>query len=319
MNISITDTGSGIMHEFGRVIGARIQGRFLYIPEDKGSGFLTGFSWGKDLRMMLRNYQLKEPVVIERTNELAEGQEDVIFLISGIFPAPKQNEKPLSYEKAHVLICMHAISSIMEMPSDTVFRSVAIAVSRQYLRQLFGEIVHPVIREILDGKDSFVFETGISPEIIKTASEMLNHTIPVSLERHYYKLKCEELLCYIFALLLQRAAVHSSTMHTEDIKAIYKIKFYLQSHPEKPPNIALLAREANMSEPKLRRLFTQTFGKGVFEYYQFVRMHEAAKLLKDKRMTVSEVGYRLGFTNLSHFSRTFEHYIGMKPKKYSVT
>jgi AraC-like DNA-binding protein len=49
-----------------------------------------------------------------------------------------------------------------------------------------------------------------------------------------------------------------------------------------------------------------------------MRMQEAARLLKEKRLTVSEVGYRLGFTNLSHFSRVFEEHIGMKPKKYST-
>ena len=68
----------------------------------------------------------------------------------------------------------------------------------------------------------------------------------------------------------------------------------------------------------MRKLFKQTFGKGVFEYYQSMRMHEAAKRLKEKRLTVSEVGYQLGFTNLSHFARVFEQHMGLKPKKYSV-
>jgi AraC-like DNA-binding protein len=113
--------------------------------------------------------------------------------------------------------------------------------------------------------------------------------------------------------------VLASSMHIDDIKAIYAIKSHLQSHLEEPPNIAGLARDASMSEPKLRKLFKQTFGKGVFEYYQSARMQEAARLLKEKRLTVSQVGYQLGFTNLSHFSRVFEQHIGMKPKKYSTT
>jgi AraC-like DNA-binding protein len=107
-------------------------------------------------------------------------------------------------------------------------------------------------------------------------------------------------------------------MHVNDIKAIYTIKFRLQSHLNEPPGIAALAKDANMSEPKLRKLFKQSFGKSVFEYYQTARMQEAAKLLKEKRMTVSEVGYQLGFTNLSHFSRVFEQHMGIKPKKYST-
>ncbi|MDN5284906.1 MAG: transcriptional regulator [Mucilaginibacter sp.] len=318
MKISITDTGSGITREFARAIGATVKGRFIYIPESKGGGYITGFSWGADLRMMIRNYHLKEAIFIERTNELAEGQEDIVFLLSGIFPSPVQPENQLSTEQAHVLICKHAVSSIIAMPSNTIFGSVTIAVSRQYLRLLFGKIHHPVAESILETRDNFVFEAGISPEMIKTASEMLHQPIPESLESHFYKLKCEELLCYTFALLIQREAVPTSAMHIDDIKAIYAIKLRLQSHLNEPPNIAALAKEAHMSEPKLRKLFKQTFGKGVFEYYQTARMQEAAKLLKEKRMTVSEVGYQLGFINLSHFSRVFEQHTGLKPKRYSV-
>jgi len=145
----------------------------------------------------------------------------------------------------------------------------------------------------------------------------LDQAVPEALESHYYKLKCEELLCYIFALLMQREAVPTRSMHIEDIKAIYAVKTRLQSHFDQPPNIAALAKEAGMSEPKLRKLFRQTFGKGVFDYFQSARMQEAARLLREKRLTVSEVGYQLGFTNLSHFTRVFEQHIGSKPKKYS--
>lgn len=320
MKISVRDRqGSGIMQEFARAIGAAIQGRFWVIPESRGGGYITGFSWENGLRMMVRNYYLHEEILLERINELAEGQDDIIFFIGGIFPFPLQQEKQLILEQASVFICMHAISSVLTMPSNTFFRSVTIAVTRNYLQKFFGNISHPVVVSILEARENFAFETGISPEMIKIAAEMLHQSVPESLESHYCKLKCEELLCCIFVLLMQREAVPTSSMHIDDIKAIYAIKVRLQSHVDKPPDIALLAREAGMSEPKMRKLFKQTFGKGVFEYYQSIRMQEAARLLKEKGLTVSEAGYQLGFTNLSHFSRVFEQHIGMKPKKYSTT
>lgn len=318
MKISVTDQGAGIMFEFARAIGATVRGRFIDIPDSKGAGYITGFSWGNDLRMLIRNYHLNEDIFVERTNVMAEGQDDIIFLLSGIFASPVQPERQLSPERAYVFICMHAVSSVLEMPSNTFFGSVTIGVSRPYLRHLFGNIQHPVVESLLEAKGNFMFETGISPEMIRTAHEMLDQPIPESFESHYYKLKCEELLCYIFTLLMQRAAVPTSGMHMDDIKAIYAIKLRLQSHLDEPPHIAALARGAGMSEPKLRKLFRQTFGKGVFDYYQSARMQEAARLLKEKGLTVSEVGYQLGFTNLSHFSRVFEQHIGMKPKKYST-
>jgi AraC-like DNA-binding protein len=221
-------------------------------------------------------------------------------------------------KRACVFICMHAVSSVLTMPSNTFFGSVTVAVPRQYLQKFFGNILHPVVVSILEAKENFAFETGISPEMMTTANEILYQPAQESLESHYCKLKCEELLCYIFALLMQREAVPTSRIHINDIKAIYAIKLQSQSHLDEAPNIASLAREAGMSEPKMRKLFKQTFGKGVFEYYQSMRMQEAARLLKEKRLIVSEVGYQLGFTNLSHFSRVFEQHTGMKPKKYSA-
>lgn len=318
MKIAITDDGSGIAIKFARAIGATVTGRFVHIPENKGAGYITGFSWGSGLRMMIRNYYLKEDVQVERTNELAEGQEDVIFLLGGIFPSLAQPGSRLRPEQAQVFICKHAISTVMDMPSNTTFGSVTIAVSKQYLNQLFGHIDHPVVAGVLEARDSLVLETAVSPEIIDAAGQMLHYTVPQSLESHYYKLKCEELLCYVFAMLTQREHVSPSVMHITDIKAIYSIKNKLLSHLGEQPNIAGLATEAGVSEPKLRKLFKQTFGKGVFEYYQSARMVEAARLLREQRLSVSEVGYQLGFTNLSHFSRVFEQHMGMKPKKYSA-
>jgi 2-oxoisovalerate dehydrogenase E1 component len=49
----------------------------------------------------------------------------------------------------------------------------------------------------------------------------------------------------------------------------------------------------------------------------YAAVQEAARLLKAKKLSVSEVGYEMGFTNMSHFTRTFEKHTGMKPKKYA--
>lgn len=320
MKIEVVDkNGSGILHKFADAIGASVRGRFIDIPHHLGEGYMTGFTWGNDLRMMIRNYYLKEEIVLERKNEIPEGQENVIFFLSSIFDSSKQKQGAIIVEQPNVFIAMQSVSSVMAMPQNTFFRSITISASRDYLKEKFGELKHPIVSSILSSKDTFAYEIGISPAMITTTNEMLHNSVPESLENHYHKLKCEELLCHIFALLLQREETPASGIHIKDIKAIYAIKYHLQSNLDKAPEINLLAKEAGMSEPKLRKLFKQTFGKGVFEYYQYMRIQEAARLLKEKHLSVSEVGYQLGFTNLSHFSRVFEQQIGLKPKKYSLT
>jgi AraC-like DNA-binding protein len=318
MNISVTDQGSGIAFEFAKAIGAIVKGRFIHIPDSKGKGYITGFSWGNDLKMMIRNYYLKEDIFIERTNKQLNERDDIVFLLSGVLPVEEKSSMPLSPEQSNILICKHAVSSIMAMPSNTIFGSITIAVSRKYLKELFGAIDHPMVISVLQAEENFVLEIGVSSEIIKISNDFLHQPVQESLASRYYKLKCEELLCYIFSILMQRETLPTGNIHIDDIKAIYAIKSYLQSHLDTPPDISSLAKKAHMGQPKLRKLFRQIFDKGVFEYYQFMRMQEAARLLRKNQLSVSEVGYKLGFSNLSHFSRVFEQCYGMKPKKYSA-
>ena len=103
-----------------------------------------------------------------------------------------------------------------------------------------------------------------------------------------------------------------------DIQTIYQLKAQMLDRLDVPPVIADLAQSAHMSPTKLKRLFKQIFGDSIFRYYQAMRMQEAVRLLQAEKRSVSEVGYQLGFTNLSHFSRVFEEHMGLKPKKFSA-
>ena len=126
-----------------------------------------------------------------------------------------------------------------------------------------------------------------------------------------------ELLFYLFQSLSKREkSVHQKLSET-DIKSIYKVRDKIVSSLDKPNSIAALKQLAGMNELKMRKIFKQVFGMGIYEYYQHFRMKEAARLLRDEKLSVSEAGYQMGFENLSHFARMFEKHIGKKPKKYS--
>jgi AraC-like DNA-binding protein len=308
---------TGVMQEFAQAIGARMDDDTLHIPESKGGGYIKGFIWD-DIRLLIRNYYMKEEIVFERVNLSQENH--VIFSFNDVFEPFQRTESMVAQNKRPtVLLFPQAVSSALTMPAHTFFRSVTIAVSRQYLRQMAGHLSHPLIDRILSGQDDFAFETAVTLHMIRIADEMVSAEMPDALRRTYLKLKCEEMLCFLFAKLMQREAEPVGKMHINDIKAIYKIKAHFETHLYEPPNIALLAREAEMSEPKLRKLFKQTFGKSIYDYFQTLRMQEAARLLKDGLLNVSDVGYRLGFTNLSHFGRVFERYTGTKPKKWRAS
>lgn len=69
---------------------------------------------------------------------------------------------------------------------------------------------------------------------------------------------------------------------------------------DKPPVITEEAAYAGMSPTKLKRLFRQIFDNSIFNYQDYL-MREASRMRKEEKLSVTEVGYKLGYTNLSHF------------------
>ncbi len=79
MKIAVTDTGSGIARQLAQALGATVRGRFVELPASKGGGYLTGFAWGSELRMMVRHYYLHEEVRLETTDVAERPEECGVF------------------------------------------------------------------------------------------------------------------------------------------------------------------------------------------------------------------------------------------------
>jgi AraC-like DNA-binding protein len=195
---------------------------------------------------------------------------------------------------------------------------INIEVDANYLMGLF-EVSEKskVLQSLLQNTQPLVFEQLIYPSVQKIVDEIVTESVDEPFELFFLRIKAEELVCRLLMELVKRDEKHLYDLNTHDIQNIYKVKVQLLEHLEMPPLIKELAVCANMSPTKLKRLFRQIFGNSIFSYYQEFRMKEAARLLKEKNLSVSDVGFQMGFTNLSHFSRVFKQHIGMKPKQYS--
>jgi AraC-like DNA-binding protein len=82
-----------------------------------------------------------------------------------------------------------------------------------------------------------------------------------------------------------------------------------------PPTVEELARKHHIGVSRLKRQFKQVYGKPVYEYYQKYRMGKARDLLLSGEFTVKEVGYKLGYQNLSNFANAFKKEFGVLPSE----
>ncbi|MES2417481.1 MAG: AraC family transcriptional regulator [Bacteroidota bacterium] len=312
-------TVPNVLKKLAHLLGTEVEHRRLEIPPQFGSGYCTGFIFNEHIRMLISNYELNEDIIVENPDINAD-KRMIFFKFQNIFPKAETSlaGKHLM-EMPSVLIATSRINTDDAISIHTNTATINIEIDANYLKGLFySSDKFPVLHSLLQNTLPFLFEQLIYPSLQKIVEEIMSEPVDEPFELFFLRIKAEELICRLLMELEKRDEKRLYALNTQDIRAIYKVKEQILEHLETQPTIMELAVEAGMSPTKLKRLFRQVFGNSIFSYYQEFRMKEAALLLKDKKLSVSDVGYRLGFTNLSHFSRIFKEHIGMKPKQYAM-
>jgi AraC-like DNA-binding protein len=296
-----------VLKNLALLLGTEVKNHRLEIPKEFGRGYCAGFVFNEHIRLMIMNYELDQDLVVENEGLSAAGR-TILFKFQNIFP--EEETLPIgNYLKSmpSVLIATMSLNTGAVIPVHTNTATINIQVDANYLSSLFDLTEEsPVLQSLLQRTQPLLFEQIIYPSLQKIVDEIVSEPVDEMFKLFYLRVKTEELICRLLIELEKR-----------DISNIYKVKGQILKHLATPPVIKDLAVSAGMSPTKLKRLFRQIFGNSIFSYYQKFRMKEAALLLKEKKLSVSDVGYQLGFTNLSHFSRVFHEHLGMKPKQYS--
>lgn len=91
---------------------------------------------------------------------------------------------------------------------------------------------------------------------------------------------------------------------------------YVEEHLRVTISLAQMAGVANLSAFHFLRAFKGSFGITPAQYVLRRRVERAKALLRGTPMTVAEVGVRVGFDHVSHFSRAFRRVTGNPPSSY---
>lgn len=82
-----------------------------------------------------------------------------------------------------------------------------------------------------------------------------------------------------------------------------------------PPSVPELARTVGLSETSLRRSFKAAFGVTITEHLRERRLEVARILLREQRLSIAEIGYRIGFNSPANFSTAYRRKFGHSPKR----
>jgi len=88
---------------------------------------------------------------------------------------------------------------------------------------------------------------------------------------------------------------------------------FINQHIGKTIKVTDIARYVNLSESRLRHLFTEQVGIPLTNYILWVRLKVALRAMLKPDLALSDAAHQAGFTDHAHFTRTFKRMFGVSP------
>lgn len=117
-------------------------------------------------------------------------------------------------------------------------------------------------------------------------------------------------------VILSREYLNVSSTEAQPVINISKAISEIESKYYKQWTLDDICKIANISKSKLFSSFRDVVKQTPLEYLIHIRIQHAMELLKTTELTVSEISYKVGFSNNNYFSRQFKKIVGKTPSNY---
>ncbi|TNF41675.1 MAG: AraC family transcriptional regulator [Cytophagales bacterium] len=181
----------------------------------------------------------------------------------------------------------------------------------------------------IDGYSFFNYDVNealhLSEEELGTIEDLLEKIVKEysqNLDRHSQNLIISniELLLDYCTRFYDRQFYTRTNLNTDIVSKFERLlKAYYSSDEVQElgiPSVHYLAKELNFSSNYLSDLLKKETGKTAQEHIHLFLIEKAKNTLLNSKLSISEIGYSLGFEYPQHFSNLFKAKTGMSPSEY---
>lgn len=109
-----------------------------------------------------------------------------------------------------------------------------------------------------------------------------------------------------------------NTNHPDEV--ILQAQLWMQNHLNKAAiSMHKLAELFGMSQRNFTRRFRSATNMTPIQYLQSQRLREAKELLQNSNLSIAEIAYRVGYIDVSYFTKLFKQFASITPKEYRTT
>jgi AraC-like DNA-binding protein len=176
-------------------------------------------------------------------------------------------------------------------------------------------------RMFFERTDSFHGRINLSLATAKRMSNLFD-LLERQLERQpdpYWPCRGRSFLIEILFLIEQNCFMEDSydimfaSGYSEEVE---KVILYLYNNYGRKITLSELVNEFAVDRNTLTKKFHEEVGDSIISCLIKIRINMASIMLRDTLLPVSEIMYRVGFMDLSHFNRTFKKNTDFNPSEY---
>ncbi|GAB3994995.1 AraC family transcriptional regulator [Spirosoma daeguense] len=115
---------------------------------------------------------------------------------------------------------------------------------------------------------------------------------------------------------LLSATAFEHPQRPEDHQRLERVFSYVLENYHTPISLDDVANVANLTSGAFCRFFRQHTRKTFSTLLNEVRVEHACRYLRESKLSISQIAFSCGYTNLSNFNRKFKEITGMAPSEY---
>lgn len=310
------------LHEIAGQFGIRPENNSFNIPAKYGQGFLTQKKLSNDILITYYELILNESATVVRKSSENDNIIPIIFWISnsGITQQLNTESRNLGMDTPNgIFLPSNRMGTTYECPANVLFKNITLYIKKDWLKKNLNLKEDYISNTILKKTNYFLFEE-ISFEMAKVLEAIeleIKTDSNATLSKLFLLAKALTISHLFFDKILSRPLNKGIVnIRQDDVERIFMIKSFLTDNYVIIPTAKELSIKSGMNERKMQRIFKQIFGKSIYQFAISIRMNEAKTMLSSKEYSVSEVGYSVGYTNLSHFTEQFKKSFGTTPKSF---
>ncbi|MDX2045365.1 MAG: helix-turn-helix transcriptional regulator [Chitinophagaceae bacterium] len=313
---------TSLLKDFAAFLNAEVTGNQLNFPPHFAEGYAKALQLPNGLHAALYNCTIKQPFYFSRKRsheeyytlrfEIANVADKVMVKVGDSY------EQHSAHVRAAVLLSSSLFDFAYMVQAGTVVKGLSIFFSPAWMSKYLGiENTDDVLKKYLALKTAaFNFEP-MDADYRKRVDEIFNANPGHPLYNAQVENRIMMLTERFFKRLYTRAGeLEDLQITNQDIHRIMEAESMLvKDFAAVPLTIQQIADKVSMSVSKLKKDFKLVYGFPVYEYYQKHRMERAKELLLSGDYSIKEVGYKVGYQNLSNFSQAFRKQFNVLPSE----